>query len=334
MPSAYFRLALRRYGSTPGKVAQILDGTGVAEVAASRSDGAEEEIELWQQLRQVRNLNQVGPRGWALDLAASLGAAGHGALGAATASAESLEDALTTLERFGHVRSPYFRLSSERANDRFVLRVEPQLKIDAEIWIPLVEALVTSIQGLIEASLGGSMTDGRLELDYETPEYGSRYAEHFHPPVSFGCDSVAVVLPSPWLALACPFADPALHRSSVARLEASEGRLRGARYIVAQVQHVLAGEVGSNLDMDRVASRLRLSRRTLVRRLAESGTSFREVLDAHRSTRAADLLADPDLTAAEVGDRLGYADAASFGRACRRWFGVGPRAYRERNDGA
>ena len=104
------------------------------------------------------------------------------------------------------------------------------------------------------------------------------------------------------------------------------------RYIVAQVQSVLAGETSSNLDMDLVASNLRLSRRTLIRRLGESGTSFRELLDEHRRKSAAELLADPHLTAAEIGDRLGYADAASFGRACRRWFGVGPRAYRERKD--
>jgi AraC-like DNA-binding protein len=332
MPSAYFRLALRRFGSTAEKVARILDGTGVGEVSASRSDGAEEEIELWQQFRQVRNLNEVGPRGWALDLGASLGAAGHGTLGAATVSATILEDALTTLERFAHVRSPYFRLSSQRVNDHFVLRIESQLRIDAAIWTPLVETLVASIQGLIEASLGGPMMEGRFELDYEFPEHGPRYTELLHAPVAFGCDAVAVVLPSYWLGLACPFADPALHRSSLDRLAAAEARLDGDRYIVAQVQRVLAGGTSSNLDMDLVASNLHLSRRTLIRRLGESGTSFRELLDEHRRKRAAELLADPHLTAAEVGDRLGYADAASFGRACRRWFGVGPRAYRERKD--
>jgi AraC-like DNA-binding protein len=30
----------------------------------------------------------------------------------------------------------------------------------------------------------------------------------------------------------------------------------------------------------------------------------------------------------EVGYRLGYTEPANFGRACRRWFGSGPRAYR------
>lgn len=332
MPSAYFRLALRRFGSTAEKVAQILDGTGVAEVSASPSDGTEEEIELWQQLRQVRNLNEVGPHGWALELGASLGATGHGTLGAATVSATTLEDALSTLERFAHVRSPYFRLSSQLLSDRFILRIESQLKIDAAIWTPLVETLVASIQGLIEVSLGGPMAEGRFEFDYELPEHGSRYTELLHGPVAFGCDAAAVALPASWLALACPFADPALHRSSVERLEAAEGRLHGDRYIVAQVQRVLAGETSSNLELDLVASSLRLSRRTLIRRLGESGTSFRELLDEHQRKRAAELLADPQLTAAEIGDRLGYSDAASFGRACRRWFGVGPRAYRERKD--
>ena len=73
-----------------------------------------------------------------------------------------------------------------------------------------------------------------------------------------------------------------------------------------------------------------LSRRTLIRRLHEGGTGYRELINAHRRRRADALLREGTLTVAEVGDRLGYEDAANFGRACQRWFGKPPGALRGR----
>jgi AraC-like DNA-binding protein len=39
-------------------------------------------------------------------------------------------------------------------------------------------------------------------------------------------------------------------------------------------------------------------------------------------------LGQPNLSVAEIADRLGYQEPTNFARACRRWFGLSPRAYR------
>ena len=77
-----------------------------------------------------------------------------------------------------------------------------------------------------------------------------------------------------------------------------------------------------------VAAQLRLSPRTLVRRLEQRSTSYRALLDRHRRGRAVELLAQQNLTVAEIADRLGYQEPTNFARACRRWFGKSPRALR------
>jgi AraC-like DNA-binding protein len=41
------------------------------------------------------------------------------------------------------------------------------------------------------------------------------------------------------------------------------------------------------------------------------------------------LLEQSDLDVATIGERLGYADPSNLGWACRRWFGVSPRALRK-----
>ena len=90
----------------------------------------------------------------------------------------------------------------------------------------------------------------------------------------------------------------------------------------------VSGDAGMGLAD--VAQRLGVSRRTLARRLQESGTSFQEIREAHLKRRAQALLQEGVLTVAEVAQRIGYEDPANFGRAFRRWFRASPRSVRAR----
>ncbi|MEV4219293.1 helix-turn-helix domain-containing protein [Nonomuraea sp. NPDC049725] len=77
-----------------------------------------------------------------------------------------------------------------------------------------------------------------------------------------------------------------------------------------------------------VAARLALSSRTLQRRLAEQGTTWRAELETVRQDRAVRLLRDTDLTVDAVADRVGYSDARALRRATHRWHGSSPRTVR------
>jgi AraC-like DNA-binding protein len=107
-------------------------------------------------------------------------------------------------------------------------------------------------------------------------------------------------------------------------------RLRGRRYTAALVEELLASGGQGGRPLEQVARRLAVSKRTLIRRLRESGTTYRELRDAHRRKLAMELLSGTSLTAAEIAYRLGYEDASNFGRACHRWFGRSPAAVRKR----
>jgi AraC-like DNA-binding protein len=76
-----------------------------------------------------------------------------------------------------------------------------------------------------------------------------------------------------------------------------------------------------------VADELCVHPRTLRRRLADEGTSFREVLNEARSAVAVDLLRNVGLTVEEASKRLGYTEVSTFSNAFRRWHGVTPSAY-------
>ena len=78
-----------------------------------------------------------------------------------------------------------------------------------------------------------------------------------------------------------------------------------------------------------VAAKLRISERTLTRRLVAAGTSFPEMLDELRHQLALRYVAAPDLSLTQVAFLLGYANRPAFSSAFKRWSGITPTAMRQ-----
>ena len=94
--------------------------------------------------------------------------------------------------------------------------------------------------------------------------------------------------------------------------------------VSSQLHEVFADEPSAPPRLEAAARKLAMSARTLHRRLAQEGTSYRQELESFRSRHATRLLADGQ-TLAETAYRLGFADVTAFCRAFRRWHGVPPR---------
>lgn len=81
-------------------------------------------------------------------------------------------------------------------------------------------------------------------------------------------------------------------------------------------------------DLHRIAATLGTSGRTLQRRLAEAGTSFRDEVTAARCRRGARLIRAGNDKIASIASRVGFLSASHFSRAFRRELGVTPEEYR------
>jgi len=81
-------------------------------------------------------------------------------------------------------------------------------------------------------------------------------------------------------------------------------------------------------DVGELATRMKISKRSLQRELLVLGTSFSAMLDQIRRERAFALL-DEELLVSEVALRLGFNAPSAFFRAYRRWTGTSPKASRK-----
>jgi len=82
-----------------------------------------------------------------------------------------------------------------------------------------------------------------------------------------------------------------------------------------------------------IAEALRLSSRTLARKLAAENLTFAQVLDELRANLAERYLEDPALSVSHIAWLLGFQEASAFTHAFKRWTGEAPTHWRkaERN---
>jgi AraC-like DNA-binding protein len=128
-----------------------------------------------------------------------------------------------------------------------------------------------------------------------------------------------------------PKADPSLSRLVERHAEALlAARPEPSLSTSERVQHVLATTLGEGeITLADVARKLKLSERSLQRRLSDEGATFDALLDRTRRDLALRYLADPKIAVAEVAFLLGYSEPSPFHRAFKRWTGKTPSEMRK-----
>lgn len=142
----------------------------------------------------------------------------------------------------------------------------------------------------------------------------------------FGAECDAIVFPKAALDIPMRSADPEL----LPALDAQASKLlatslREALPLPERVRELLRSELEhGSPTTERIAERLKMSERTLRRRLSDRHTSLKEILDSLRRELSLELLSTPGATIEDVALRLGFSDATAFHRAFRRWTGKTP----------
>jgi AraC-like DNA-binding protein len=100
--------------------------------------------------------------------------------------------------------------------------------------------------------------------------------------------------------------------------------------VSARVVNALHLRVGhTELSIEKIASDLNLTKRTLQRRLQDQNTNFAQLRDDLRFHYAIKYLIDDQLSVDRVSRALDFSDRTSFTNAFKRWTGLSPSAFRK-----
>lgn len=86
------------------------------------------------------------------------------------------------------------------------------------------------------------------------------------------------------------------------------------------------------LTIDKVANSLKMSRRTLHRRLQSEGVTYGELMDNYKRNLAISMLRQSTYKLIDISCYLGFKSQSNFTRAFKRWTGLPPKKYRDNLD--
>jgi AraC-like DNA-binding protein len=190
----------------------------------------------------------------------------------------------------------------------------------------LVEREIAAICTILNSVLGEPFRPMRVELRFPHPGVPAPHGPVAGAPVVFDAPRNAIVADAALLDRPLPQADPHTMRVCERECRALVARRVSGRF-AGRVCELLMRRQNVVPDMSIAAAELHVSTRTLHRRLAMEGTSFRRLLDEVRHVLAIEMLT-AGIGVEQAAVRLGYADATAFIRAFRRWTGGTPGAYR------
>lgn len=126
--------------------------------------------------------------------------------------------------------------------------------------------------------------------------------------------------------------DRALHAMHRKHLEVACSALQDERDFASRVRTLVGHELQRGRPtVGKVARRMQVSPRTVVRKLSREGTTFSAELDRIRHQRALGFLASNQVPVSAIAELLGFTSASVFHRAFRRWTGQTPIQYRDRH---
>jgi AraC-like DNA-binding protein len=321
---SYARALVRAFGKTWGGRDELLKNTGIQQRVLDQP-GAHMPVSSLVIL--AANITRRHGELWPLSAATVWSTSQQGALDVATRTAPTIEDALNTGVRFGSTRAPFIRNRLRRTPRSIRVEISPAFALDDALWRALALAVSLNVHAVYSQLLEDSIERTTLEFPWPPPEGAARLAPYYSCRVKFDAAAFIFDVPRDLCAWPSPFADPQLHAKAIEALEAIENRESDTAALARIVESLVAARLPQRLGEEEAARLVGTSRRTLVRRLAEIGSAFRPLLDGVLRERARTMLAAGTQSRDEMAAALGYTDATSFSRACRRWFGNKSRSY-------
>lgn len=251
-------------------------------------------------------------------------------LAAMVAHAPTLRDALRSIQEFRSLRGDDASFGVYEDGGKLTLRCSRLA--DEPIFVRrfVAEIVLGGLFRLIERFRGVSQIEC-VAFDYAAPDYRHEYARVFKGRARFEQPFTELRCAAELMTAASPHADPELHetlrifsRRRLAHL--SEGLPYSER-----VRDLLTWQrPPRDMTMANVARRLGLSVRSLRRHLTAEGKAYPELVNEALASIAKTCLCDERRSIWQTAVELGFSDNTSFHRAFKRWTGLTPFEYRQR----
>ncbi|MFD8006527.1 AraC family transcriptional regulator [Streptomyces mirabilis] len=184
----------------------------------------------------------------------------------------------------------------------------------------MVEKALVVATDAFRLMVGDDFVPLKVTMQHRPTSPPETYREMFGCPLEFGSDLNSVHLPNHVLTRPIRGRDAAALTLAENYLAQVRPDREFADHVHELIQRLL---MVNQASLTVVAHEMALHPRAVQRTLAQSGTSFEQILDDVRRAMAWQLAAT-GMQASQIATMLGYSEQSSYSRACQRWYGESP----------
>ena len=320
-------------------VAQTLEHAGVDSQALFAEAGVEYKLAVNPDLRvptaKMNRLFQLsvaatGDAAFGLTMEEFIHPTTFHALGYSLFASSTLQDYCERLVRFFRIVSDNCRHHIEETAAEFKLHVEllvPNLAYETQ------DGWTAAVVKFSRSMYRPDFNPLRVDLCRPAPGEADqqRFRDYFRCPVNFGCREWAIYFHPDDINATLPGANHELALINdrvvmdyLARLEKSDLVTRARTHIVKLL-------ASADCSKEMVAARMNMSARNLQHKLGLLGTCYQDILDQTRRDLAIQYMTNKHTSISEITYLLGFSDTSNFARAFKRWTGLCPSEFRERD---
>lgn len=249
------------------------------------------------------------------------------------AHAPTMREAVESASRFVGLAMDGVLLAVREEGDAFVVRYAFPRSTPLSDRM-LAELMMGGLVRLARSFTGPSAVPRLARFEHERPNYHREYTRIFGDHQRFGQSVTSMAFDRELADRRQMHHHPELYDLLQTEAQRRLDRMTtGVRPGTRLRQYLLAMPPSRIPEVSTAARDLGMSERSLRRRLAADGTSYRDVVRSALEASAGRMLRDPARTIKDTAVALGYADPAAFHHAFKRWTGMTPGEYRRARGG-
>jgi AraC-like DNA-binding protein len=307
-------------------VSQLLAGTRLTQ---AQIENAQVGLSPGKELAVIANLLRLLPdsSGMGLQLGLSYHLSAYGVLGLGMMSSATALDALRLVQRFLPLTYSYVAITYRCKDDLDTLLFEPPANLDAAVQGFVVERAMGATVRVLRDITGTSESLAAIRLRGRAAPASMKdeLTQALGSAPRWRASENLIAIPRELARRGLPQANATTAALCERMCEELIEQRRTQLDTPAIVREYLAAAPNAYTPkLADVAAFLCTSERSLKRWFHDEGTSFRELLEESRRTKADRLLSNPHHSLTEIAHRLGFSDLSSFSQAYKRWTGTAP----------
>lgn len=254
----------------------------------------------------------------------------YGMYGFAILSSTDFRKTMHFAEKYHQLATPLAAISFKEEDDRGIWTIvpEPHPSVDAQLYKFIVELSLGIFMSLFREVMGPSFVAREFQVSYGPPDDAQSYPHTFGCGAHFSQPENKFIFDAAWLDQTPNLGNEITYSEILTLCDQLMDELRLRVGLVGKVREILLVNLTRPTSFAAVASHLRMTTRTLRRRLAEENMSYRKLSDELRMYVAIKYLRDTELSIEDIAHCLGFSEAANFRHAFRRWTKAAPLEFR------